>query len=92
MTLTDSTKRDADGNLSRSGKPVNLTNRMITLVNKLFNKSPTLLEDIKLGIVSKPLNEYTSEFEEGLIDAGEYLNGTPTDAALLYPIIDDESG
>ena len=61
---------------------------MITLVNKLFNKSPTLLEDIKLGIVSKPLNEYTSEFEEGLIDAGEYLNGTPTDVASSVSTID----
>ena len=88
MTLTDSTKRDADGNLSRSGKPVNLTNRMITLVNKLFNKSPTLLEDIKLGIVSKPLNEYTSGFEEGLIDSGEYINGIPTDPASSVSTID----
>ena len=37
MTLTDSVKRDADGQLNRAGKSTNLTNRMITLVNKLFN-------------------------------------------------------
>ena len=88
MTLTDSTKRDADGNLSRSGKPVNLTNRMITLVNKLFNKSPTLLDDIKLGIVSKPLNEYTDNFEGGLIDVGTYINGIPTEVASSVSTID----
>ena len=88
MTLTDSTKRDASGNLSRDGKPVNLTNRMITLVNKLFNKSPTQLEDIKLGIVSKPLNEYSSDFEGGFIDSGTYINGIPTDPASSVSTID----
>ena len=88
MTLTDSTKRDASGNLSRDGKPVNLTNRMITLVNKLFNKSPTQLEDIKLGIVSKPLNEYSSDFEGGFIDSGTYVNGIPTDPTSSVSTID----
>ena len=70
MTLTDGLKRDSDGNLSRSGKAVNTTNRMITLVNKLFNRSPTLIEDVKLGIVDKPIDEFASDYEAGVIDAG----------------------
>ena len=62
MTLTDGLKRDADGNLSRDGKAVNTTNRMITLINKLFNRSPALLEDTKLGIVDKPIYEFASDY------------------------------
>jgi len=81
MTLTDGLKRDAYGNLSRSGKSVNVTNRMTTLINKLFNRSPTLLEDIKLGIVNKPIDAYTAEFESGLIDGGEYRNGLLVDSS-----------
>ena len=88
MTLTDSVKRDVDGRLSRSGKAANLTNRMITLVNKLFNKVPNLLQDIQLGIINKPLDEYTTEFESGLIDGGEYISGELVEAANTVTIID----
>ena len=88
MTLTDSVKRDADGKLDRSGKAANLTNRMITLVNKLFNKVPNLLQDIQLGIINKPLDEYTTEFESGLIDGGEYVSGELTEAVNTVTIID----
>ena len=91
MTLTDGLKRDADGRLSRTGKDVNTTNRMITLINKLFNRSPTLLEDIKFGIVDKPIDEYTSEFEAGLIDAGEYINGTPVEDSASNSTIDSST-
>jgi hypothetical protein len=91
MTLTDGLKRDTDGNLSRSGKAVNTTNRMITLINKLFNRSPTLLEDIKLGIVDKPVDEYGTDFEAGVVDAGEYLNGTPIELADSNSTIDSST-
>lgn len=91
MTLTDSVKRDADGQLNRAGKASNLTNRMITLVNKLFNKVPTLLQDIKLGIINKPLSEYTAEFEAGLIDAGDYISGIPTEDVSSVSIIDSST-
>ncbi len=91
MTLTDGLKRDADGNLSRSGKAVNTTNRMITLINKLFNRSPTLLEDIKLGIVDKPVDEYGTDFEAGVVDAGEYLNGTPIEVLASNSTIDSST-
>ena len=64
---------------------------MITLVNKLFNKVPTLLQDIKLGIINKPLSEYTAEFEAGLIDAGDYINGITTEDASSVSIIDSST-
>ena len=91
MTLTESLRRDADGNLSRVGKSVNTTNRMITLTNKLFNRSPTLIEDIKLGIVDKPIDEYTSDFEAGVVDAGEYINGTPIEDTASNSTIDSST-
>ena len=82
MTLTDSLKRDAQGGLDRSGRSLNTTNRMIAMVNKLFNKSPTVLDDIKFGIINKPLFEFTDIFESGLINAGDYINGELVDSAV----------
>ena len=82
MTLTDSLKRDETGGLNRSGKAFNTTNRMIAMVNKLFNKAPTVLDDIKFGIVNKPLSEFTNVFEAGLLQAGDYINGELLDAAV----------
>ena len=82
MTLTDSLKRDATGNLDRDGRSLNTTNRLIAMVNKLFNKAPTVLDDIKFGIVNKPLIEFTDAFESGLINAGDYINGELVDSAV----------
>ena len=82
MTLTDSLKRDETGGLNRSGKALNTTNRMIAMVNKLFNKAPTVLDDIKFGIVNKPLSEFTNVFEAGLLQAGDYINGELLDSAV----------
>ena len=82
MTLTDSLKRDAAGNLDRDGRSLNTTNRLIAMVNKLFNKAPTVLDDIKFGIVNKPLIEFTDAFESGLINAGDYINGELVDSAV----------
>jgi len=82
MNLTDSLKRDAAGNLDRDGKPLNTTNRLIAMVNKLFNKAPTVLDDIKFGIVNKPLIEFTDAFESGLVNAGNYINGELIDSAI----------
>ena len=88
MTLTDSLKRDAEGELDRSGLSLNTTNRMISMVNKLFNKSPTVLDDIKFGIINKPLTEFTDIFESGLINSGDYLNGELVDSAANTSNID----
>ncbi len=82
MTLTDSLKRDETGGLNRSGKAFNTTNRMIAMVNKLFNKAPTVLDDVKFGIVNKPLSEFTDVFEAGLLQAGDYINGELLDASI----------
>ena len=82
MNLTDSLKRDAAGNLDRDGRPLNTTNRLIAMVNKLFNKAPTVLDDIKFGIVNKPLIEFTDAFESGLVNAGDYINGELIDSTI----------
>jgi len=81
MNLTDSIKRDEKGNLSRSGNPLNITNRLIAMINKLFNKSPTTLDDVKFGIVNRPLGEFVESFETGFLQAGEYINGEKVESA-----------
>ena len=82
MNLTDSIKRDEKGNLNRSGNSLNITNRLIAMVNKLFNKSPTTLDDVKFGIVNRPLGEFVDSFETGFLQAGEYLNGEKLEAEI----------
>ena len=62
-------------------KALNNKNRMTAMVNKLINKSPTALDEIKFGIVNKPLSEFTNVFEAGLLKAGDYINGELLDAA-----------
>ena len=56
-----------------------------------FNKVPNLLQDVKLGIVNKPLDEYITEFESGLIDGGEYVSGQITEDADTVSIIDSST-
>ena len=91
MTLTDNVKRDLDGKLSREGKVTNLTNRMVTLVNKLFNKVPNLLEDINFGIINKPLDEYTNKFKSGLVFGGTYTNGEINENLSNISIMDSST-
>ena len=91
MTLTDSLRRDSVGNLDRAGKSVNTTNRMITLINKLFNRSPALIEDVKLGIVDKPIDEFATDYESGVIDAGSFINGEPTENVASNSTIDSST-
>jgi len=88
MTLTDSLKRDEKGNLDRDGQSLNTTNRLLSMVNKLFNKAPTVLDDIKFGIVNKPLIEFTDAFESGLINSGDYINGELVDSAATTSNLD----
>ena len=88
MTLTDSLKRDSKGNLDRDGQSLNTTNRLLSMVNKLFNKAPTVLDDIKFGIVNKPLIEFTDAFESGLINSGDYINGELVDSAATTSNLD----
>ena len=91
MTLTDSLKRDAKGNLDRDGQSLNTTNRLLSMVNKLFNKAPTVLDDIKFGIVNKPLIEFTDAFESGLINSGDYINGELVDSAATTSNLDSST-
>ena len=79
---------NANNKLDRDGLSKNRTNRLTTLINKLFNQAPTLLQDIKIGIINKPLDEYTEEFESGLVDGGTYTNGITSGTADETSILD----
>lgn len=79
MMMTDAIKRDPDGNLDRAGTPVNTTNRMISMMSKLLNIQPSLIQDTKLGMLDQPLINYVPDFQFGLIFGGTYLNGNPVE-------------
>jgi hypothetical protein len=78
--LTDNVQRDAAGNIvSSSGTVQNSTQRMISIVSKVVNLNPTLIVSTKFGFLDQPLINYTTDYQFGLIDAGQYLNGNPTE-------------
>ena len=77
MQMTGSIRRDAEGNLDRDGTTQNATMGMLRMMQKVFNINPTLITDVKVGMLDQPLTDYTSDFQFGEIDGGTYLNGTP---------------
>lgn len=91
MALTDDIRRDNQGKLNRTGSVANSTNRFITLVNKLFNLDPKILQEAKFGLLTKPLSEYTSEFEFGFIEGGQYRNGEILEDLTTLVQVDGET-
>lgn len=91
MMMTDSIRRNSDGELDRAGIPVNTTNRMLTMMSKLFNIGPTLIQDAKIGMLDEPLVNYVADFEFGLIIGGTYRNGEPVEPASETSEIDCET-
>jgi len=88
MFLTDNLRRAADGSLDRDGVPVNTSNRLLTMMSKIYNIEPTQLEDAKFGYLDKPLVNYVSDFEFGLIIGGLYRNGDPLETVAQTSTID----
>jgi hypothetical protein len=88
MMMTDNIRRNEDGDLSRSGTLVNSSNRMISMMSKLLNIQPTLIQDAKFGMLDEPLVNYVPDFEFGLIQGGTYLNGNPVEPAASTSTID----
>jgi hypothetical protein len=91
MMLTDNIRRDQEGALDREGISVNTTNRLMSMLSKLFNLTPLLIQDVKIGVLDQPLVGYVSEFEFGLIQGGTYLNGVPVEPASQTSTIDCET-
>lgn len=88
MLVTDSIRRSSTNELDRDGIQVNTTNRMIPIISKLLNLTPTLIQDAKFGMLDKPLINYVSSFEFGLIQGGIYRNGLPIESTSSISIID----
>ena len=88
MMMTDNIRRNEDGDLSRSGTLVNSSNRMLSMMSKLLNIQPTLIQDAKFGMLDEPLVNYVPDFEFGLIQGGTYLNGNPVEPAASTSTID----
>jgi hypothetical protein len=85
--ITDNIRRNAqydpnDPNSDRfsfTGIPLNVTNTMLTVMQKMLNIDVDLIKAAKFGMLDQPLTDYSSDFRFGEIDCGNYLNGTPLD-------------
>ena len=88
MLVTDSIRRSSTNELDREGIQVNTSNRMISIISKLLNLTPPLIQDAKFGMLDQPLINYFSNFEFGLIQGGVYRNGSPTESTSSTSIID----
>ena len=91
MLMTDSIKKNTEGELDRSGLVVNSTNRMISMMSKLLNLTPSQIQDAKFGMLDQPLISYTPSFEFGFIDGGSYINGEPVNPVNQTSTIDCET-
>jgi hypothetical protein len=91
MLITDSIRRGIDGSLDRDGILVNNTNRLISVISKLFNLEPTQISDTKIGLLDQPLFNYSQGFNFILIDGGTYANGEPVESSQSLTTIDCET-
>jgi len=77
MLLTGRIRRNEEGQLDRDGITQNETMGMLRMMQKVFNINPTLITDVKIGMLDQPLTDYTSDFQFGEIDGGTYTSGVP---------------
>jgi len=88
MMMTDSIRRNIEGEIDRAGTEVNTTNRMLNMMSKLLNLQPTQIQDTKFGMLDEPLINYVPDFEFGLVFGGTYLNGNPVEPPSATSTID----
>jgi hypothetical protein len=79
--LTDNIRR-VGGTLNRSGTLQNGTQQLVFVISKLFNIDVAVLLGEKFGMLDQPLYNYTPEYQYGLINNSNYLNGVPYSVAL----------
>jgi len=85
--VTDNIRRNPDydpnnpnsNRFSFTGRPLNVTNTMLTVMQKMLNVDMSLLQTANFGMLDQPLTDYNSTFSSGVIDCGTYLNGNPLD-------------
>jgi len=77
MLMTDSIRRDENGNLDRDGNTKNSTTTKLYMMQKLLNIPIFLLNDAKFGMLDQPLTDYSADFQFAEIDCGTYRNGEP---------------
>lgn len=77
MIMTDRIKRNSDNRPDRAGVTKNKTSNLLFTMQKVFNIDTDLVQDAKIGMLDKPLTEYTAEFQFGEVDGGTYISGEP---------------
>ena len=76
MKLVDAIKRE-DKELTRDGILMNKAATTLMTMQKVLNLEFDLIEDIRIGMLTQPLINYTDDFQFGEVEGGTYLNGIP---------------
>jgi len=76
MKLIDAIKRE-DKELTRDGILMNKAATTLMTMQKVLNLEFDLIEDIRIGMLTQPLINYTDDFQFGEVEGGTYLNGIP---------------
>ena len=74
MKLTDTIRRDGR-ELSRDGKLLNNAASTLMSMQKVLNLDFKLIEDVRIGLLTQPLTDFTPDFQFGEVEGGTYLNG-----------------
>ena len=76
MLLSGNIRR-IEGEFNVSGQLLNDTQRMAAMMSKLINIEPSQIFTNSFGMLDEPLYNYDPNYQYGLTDGGEYLNGVP---------------
>ena len=74
MKLTDTIRRD-EGELNRDGRILNNAATTLMSMQKVLNLDFDLIEDVRIGLLTQPLTDFTPDFQFGEVEGGTYLNG-----------------
>jgi len=74
MKLTDTIRRE-ENELNRDGKILNNAATTLMSMQKVLNLDFDLIEDVRIGLLTQPLTDFTPDFQFGEVEGGTYLNG-----------------
>lgn len=92
MMMSDDIRR-VDGVLNRAGPLLNTTERMSDMMSKIVNVEPSVILSENFGMLDQPLYNYDQSYQSGLLNGGNYLNGSPfgiTTASTTTPGVETE--
>ena len=76
MYVTDNIRR-VDNEFDVDGGLLNESQRMSSMMSKLFNIPPAQIINENMGMLNQPLYNYVANYQYGYTNGGQYINGKP---------------